>query len=563
MKLSISLLAASLATAEAGVWGNLRRRLSYEKVATYSPGSQVTDHCAIDRDQRAIEVELARKTNESWENAQQIYLQGGNSKSYALITLSEPLRSNVVKGTSVTGKNDAGNEVAGKMYSTTEAGAVNVKVQYATTDVQDSYVQCQVGALVGEDINLSGCFADGENTINIGGEVYTSTYTAATENKNGRTIAGFSTQLEDKLKNGPGAPYADFEYFRKYYGESSLRAYLVVLIVITTASSSCISHLTHHIVIYYTTTGTSDYADQWVNAAFEGGKTSFTNGNADFSQYGMEGREQIIKKGTAYMNVWIYTIREFEDALDDCKRGCINCNDDPVHAWDEGVCFYTGSLEGQTGLESGYLLHQLADKRSVNFKTGGPDGTDVDGQSKLNYDLMDEFALGNYQLQSGNCPSARKTKERIAQLMYIPMIQGSLRYAYKVDKLQGGEKEKAEGAAFAAAVLPRVHAANSDAASKIYNNLRVGTSSTNHQEVKEAFESVYPQLGLTCADIGGLWNEGTKSYYPGMGPCTDASTTKVVTETNSTLAIALGTTFGVLFAVALIAILYMRSREKQ
>jgi len=42
MKLSISLLAASLATAEAGVWGNLRRRLSYEKVATYSPGSQVS-----------------------------------------------------------------------------------------------------------------------------------------------------------------------------------------------------------------------------------------------------------------------------------------------------------------------------------------------------------------------------------------------------------------------------------------------------------------------------------------------------------------------------------------
>eukprot|EP00984_Skeletonema_dohrnii_P025033 scaffold14176_cov72-Skeletonema_dohrnii-CCMP3373.AAC.1 len=83
---------------------------------------QVTDHCAIDRDQRAIEVELARKTNESWENAKQIYLQGGNSKSYALIILSEPLRSNVVKGTTITGKNADGNEVAGKMYDTTSSG---------------------------------------------------------------------------------------------------------------------------------------------------------------------------------------------------------------------------------------------------------------------------------------------------------------------------------------------------------------------------------------------------------------------------------------------------------
>ena len=107
-------------------------------------------------------------------------------------------------------------------------------------------------------------------------------------------------------------------------------------------------HLTHFciILICFTryTKGTSDYADKWVQAAFEGGKTSFVNGNADFSQYTMEGREQIIKKGTAYMNVFMYVYREFVDALDDCKRDCIDCNDDPVHAWDEGVCFYTGSL---------------------------------------------------------------------------------------------------------------------------------------------------------------------------------------------------------------------------
>ncbi len=42
MKFSISLLAASLATADGSAWGNLRRHLSYEKVATYAPGSQVS-----------------------------------------------------------------------------------------------------------------------------------------------------------------------------------------------------------------------------------------------------------------------------------------------------------------------------------------------------------------------------------------------------------------------------------------------------------------------------------------------------------------------------------------
>jgi len=157
----------------------------------------------------------------------------------------------VPKGAAVTGKNAAGNEVAGKMYDTTAAGVVNVQVQYATTDVQDSYVQCQVGALIGDDINMSGCFAEGENTINIDGEVYNYTYTAATDNKNGRTIEGFSTQLEEKLKNGPGAPYVDFEYFRKYYGESHVSSLLRGKIsVMYQSHQSSHSIFVNHLICY-------------------------------------------------------------------------------------------------------------------------------------------------------------------------------------------------------------------------------------------------------------------------------------------------------------------------
>ena len=52
-----------------------------------------------------------------------------------------------------------------------------------------------------------------------------------------------------------------------------------------------------------------------------------------------------------------------------------------------------------------------------------------------------------------------------------------------------------------------------------------------------------------------------------MEPCKDAVTastqTKVVTETNKTLAVALGCTFGALFAAAAAMVLYMRSKEKQ
>ena len=123
-------------------------------------------------------------------------------------------------------------------------------------------------------------------------------------------------------------------------------------------------------------------------------------------------------------------------------------------------CFYTGSTEGPGGRgTNSWLLHELADKRCADFRTCGDEGTDLSGMSKLNYDIFNLFAVGQFQLRTGNCPAARSTTQSIVSKMYVPMIQGALRYAYKLDKLGGGEKENAEGAVFAAAVLPRIHAA--------------------------------------------------------------------------------------------------------
>ena len=79
--------------------------------------------------------------------------------------------------------------------------------------------------------------------------------------------------------------------------------------------------------------------------------SSSKHGPNNFSGMHNDARVEAVKKGTAYMNVWMYVIREFEDAIDDCTSCTSNCNEhstnsDSVHAWDEGVAFYTGSLEG-------------------------------------------------------------------------------------------------------------------------------------------------------------------------------------------------------------------------
>jgi len=404
------------------------------------------------------------------------------------------------------GRNAAGTQVNGKAGADYEAGLQQIKVYYATTDLQESYVTCRVGALV--DTMTDGCF-EPDGVLTIGDTEQAYVYDVATDNRNARTIAGFSTGAEKKMKTDcKGCPYSDYEDFYNYYG-------------------------------------TGDYAHQWVEAAFEGTQTSFSRGGADFRQYGLEGREQAIKKGTVYLNFLMYVIRELEDALDDCELQTLDNNYNAVHAWDEGVCFYTGSIEGVDGVTSdGKLLHQLADKRCANFKTCGEDGASLDGMSKINHDLFDLFSIGNHQLQSGECSSARQTVKQMIPKMFVPMIQGALRYAYKVDKLQGGEVENAEGAIFAAAVLPKVYAVSPSAAEIIYDNMKVSSNpSTDFVAVKNAFQSVYAGLGITCADVGGLWFDGQSAYYEGMAPCDGAAISAQSADGNSGNQLKLITSF--------------------
>jgi len=123
-------------------------------------------------------------------------------------------------------------------------------------------------------------------------------------------------------------------------------------------------------------------------------------------------------------------------------------------------------------------------------------------------------------------------KRRIVELMSVPLVQGSLRYAYKVGVQQGNSKARAEGAVFAAAILPRIAACDSSAANVISTNMaypgaRTTPMAAGFPAVKTAFESVYACLGITCADVGGLESgESAGAYYPDAGPCTEATTTQ-------------------------------------
>ena len=155
-----------------------------------------------------------------------------------------------------------------------------------------------------------------------------------------RTLQGFSTSAQWKMYDGcPGCPYKQYKQFYDYYGSFT-------------------------------------YADDWVLAALDGTTLTFAAPASLTFNFGAAAdamRKEAVKKGTAYMHAWMYAIREFEDAIDDCQTCTANCNEfsdsgingGPVHAWDEGVAFYTGSLEGAApgGSTAGKLAYRLAEKR--------------------------------------------------------------------------------------------------------------------------------------------------------------------------------------------------------
>jgi len=480
----VLLASASISGAES-VRAN--RQLSLEQIAGYEPLSQVTDHNAIDLDQEAMEAQLSLANEDAYANALRIYTEGAYSKSVAEITLSSPLPTDVEKGTPIMGVGSDGNQVAGKAYEDNAAGASSIIVQYKTSDSQKNYVSCQVGATTTP--NTVGCLAaTGAITIDNKTEV-TYTYDPLKNNVAKRTIQAFSTAAQKKMAECANCPYPMYEAFYNYYGQY-------------------------------------DYANQIVLAAFAGSKTNFKNFNNDFGIYGYDGKEQIIKKSSAYIVIWMYVIREIEDALDDCRENCTieNCNDDPVHAWDEAAAFYTGSLEGSDGSGSGKLLYALADKRCGNFKTCGDLADQTSGSSNVNLEIFRNLNIGQAKLAKGECASARKEKDNIEKMMLIPLIQGTLRYGWKTDNEPYSEKAESEGTIFALAVVPAVNACDPAAAQVIASNMVAGQSGTaDFAAIKAAFESTYECMGVDPAMVGGLYDAATGTYFEGAEPAASTS----------------------------------------
>jgi len=100
--------------------------------------------------------------------------------------------------------------------------------------------------------------ATGSITVESSSRSVSYSYDIETENTNGRTIQGWSTSADSKMRVKPSEPFLpDFQKFYDYYGDSN-------------------------------------YGDKIVMAAFSGTATAFTSGRGDldFSSYDVEARSR-------------------------------------------------------------------------------------------------------------------------------------------------------------------------------------------------------------------------------------------------------------------------------
>jgi len=430
---------------------------SFNLIAGYEPESNVMEHLRLDLDQKDFE-DFLKVGN--FSAASDIYINGGNSKKSMKINIYAPLSKEYIKGSKV----EQG-AAKGKLITNVEKGDTTLKVS-VTSACFGKFSKMK---------DSSGCFSETGEALKIDGEEVA---IGINVNLPFRTLAGFSVAAESKMKG-----QQMFEMYKDYYGAP-------------------------------------DYADKFIKAALKG-QDETKRVNIPFTFAGKEDifRIECAKKGSAYWSVWMYVIREMEDAINDCKSGCELCNDAPVHAWDEAVAFYTGSIEGKDGDAGGKMLYRLAEKRCKNFRTC------QGGISKVNKEIIRKFTDGKRKLDQGKCDEIQEIKERIIKLMTIPLIQGTLRYAYKTARGDNTPKEKAEGVAFLGAVIPQLYQCSHEDADIVKKRMWIDgdirATKDGFESVKKAFQRNYECLGLRCDDIGGHLDDLEDAYHPGFRPCTD------------------------------------------
>lgn len=146
MQFSTALVALASAT-----FTTTTTAITYDRYGgTYVPTTPITDYAALDLDQYELNLQLASR---KLMPALHMYRDGGFSGSYAVLTLQNigDAAATIPAGTTVYGETYSQSQVVGYVAQDTSwpqyAEEAELEVMYAVGDVQNDYLDCQVGGL--------------------------------------------------------------------------------------------------------------------------------------------------------------------------------------------------------------------------------------------------------------------------------------------------------------------------------------------------------------------------------------------------------------------------------
>jgi hypothetical protein len=261
-----------------------------------------------------------------------------------------------------------------------------------------------------------------------------------------------------------------------------------------------------------------------------------------------------IKTALVSMNVIMFSIRELEHANDNCHNcETESCSISLVKNVDASYALFAGSIEGPDGTGNGKLLYAMGDSECSYFKTCGQDNDQTTGVANVNLRLAQHYQTMQHNISSRQCSAARSEKDKISKLLTLPLIQGTLRHAYMRSTNSSGvsDADLAAGATLAASVAPLVAACSYQDAVTITTNMQLSNIvKTNFDDVRNAFMNHFDCLGVTCHDVGGLWDPTNNQYFENFEPCNfDDPVQEEDTGTAKAGAIVAGVVSAILVAV--------------
>lgn len=230
--------------------------------------------------------------------------------------------------------------------------------------------------------------------------------------------------------------------------------------------------------------------------------TDIINKRGLYAQQSQPFRADAGIKTIQYQSVWMWVVHQMELSFKQCKQGKRWLS---VRSLDYAVADYMGSQIVASEENTGYVLHTLAVKRCSQFGTCAT--TLGVTRSTVNNKIYYNFRQGKKAIQSGQCAKLNWNKNRIIQLMYVPLIQGCIRYIVKTKMDTGEKKQKSHGEswAFCGAFLPKLDKCSKSAAMVIRNNLGPKIANPMRASYSFVINQVYNNfkcMGIKCSDFG-------------------------------------------------------------